>query len=101
MSKRDFSPIYPGEILLDDFLKPMNISQYAMAKAIEVSLRRINEIIKGKRRITADTALRLGNFFNMEAQFWMNLQSRYNLEVAKEKLSDKLKPYLDITKVIS
>jgi addiction module HigA family antidote len=90
MTKRDFPPIHPGEILLEDFLKPMNISQYAVAKSINVPPRRINEIIQGKRSITADTALRLGRFFGMEAEFWLNLQSRYNLEVAKEALADRL-----------
>ena len=91
MTKRDFSPIHPGEILLEDFLKPMQLSQYAVAQGISVPPRRINEIVHGKRRITADTALRLGRFFTMEAQFWMNLQSRYDLEVAREALSEQLK----------
>ena len=90
MTKRDFSPIHPGEILLEDFLKPMNISQYSVAQSIKVPPRRINEIVQGKRGITADTALRLGRFFGMEAQFWMNLQTRYDLEVTREKLSDRL-----------
>ena len=90
MTKRDFPPIHPGEILLEDFLKPMNISQYFVAQSIGVPPRRINEIVHGKRGITADTALRLGHFFDMEAQFWMNLQTRYDLEVAREELSDRL-----------
>lgn len=90
MTSRDFSPIHPGEILLEDFIKPMDISQYYIAKSISVPSRRINEIVHGKRRITADTALRLGRFFNMEAQFWMNLQSRYDLEVAREASIDRL-----------
>ena len=90
MTQRDFPPIHPGEILLEDFLKPMALSQYAVAKAIGVPPRRINEIAQGKRGITADTALRLGRFFSMEAQFWMNLQTRHDLEVAREMLSDKL-----------
>ena len=90
MSKRDFFPIYPGEILLEDFLKPMNISQYAVAEAIKVPPRHINEIVHGKRGITADTALRLGRFFGMETQFWLNLQTRYDLEVTREKLSARL-----------
>jgi len=80
MTKRDFPPIHPGEILLEDFLKPMQLSQYYLAQAIGVPPRRINEIVHGKRGITADTALRLGRFFGMEAQFWMNLQTRYDLE---------------------
>jgi antitoxin HigA-1 len=90
MTLRDFPPIHPGEILLEDFLNPMNISQYHVAQSIGVPPRRINEIVHGKRAITADTALRLGRFFNMEAQFWMNLQSRYDLIVTQENLSDQL-----------
>lgn len=90
MTKRDFPPIHPGEILIEDFLKPMSLSQYAVAKAIGVPPRRIKEIVQGKRSITADTALRLGRFFEMEAQFWMNLQTRYDLETVRESLSDRL-----------
>ncbi|MEO0804867.1 MAG: HigA family addiction module antitoxin [Cyanobacteria bacterium J06643_4] len=90
MNNRDFPPIHPGEILLEDFLKPMNLSQYAVAQGISVSPRRINEIVHQKRGITADTALRLGRFFDMEAEFWMNLQTRYDLEIARETLSKKL-----------
>ena len=90
MTERDFSPIHPGEILIEDFLKPMSLSQYAVAKAIGVPPRRINEIVQGKRSITADTALRLGRFFEMEAQFWMNLQTRYDLETVRESLSERL-----------
>ncbi|MGL5940172.1 MAG: HigA family addiction module antitoxin [Waterburya sp.] len=90
MSHRDFPPIHPGEILLEDFLKPMNLSQYFVAQSLGVPPRRINEIVHGKRAITADTALRLGRFFNMEAQFWLNLQSRYDLEVARVELSERL-----------
>ena len=90
MTKREFPPIHPGEILLEDFLKPMDISQYYVAHSIGVPPRRINEIVHGKRGITADTALRLGRFFGMEAQFWINLQTRYDLEVTREELSDRL-----------
>ncbi len=90
MSNRDFPPIHPGEILLEDFLKPMELSQYALSKAIGVPPRRINEIALGKRSITADTALRLGHFFGMEAQFWMNLQTRYDLETTRDRIADKL-----------
>ena len=90
MIKRDFSPIHPGEILLTEFLEPMGISQYRLAKNIGVTPRRINEIIHGRRAITADTALRLGRFFSMEALFWMNLQSHYDMEVAMETLQDRL-----------
>jgi len=90
VTKRDFPPIHPGEILLTEFLEPMGISQYRLAKSIGVTPRRINEIIHGRRAITADTALRLGRFFSMEAQFWMNLQSHYDMEVALEALQDRL-----------
>ena len=90
MKKRDFAPIHPGEILLEEFLQPMAISQYRLAKDISVPQRRISEITQGKRAITADTALRLGKFFNMEAQFWLNLQSRYDLLCAREVLDDRL-----------
>ena len=90
MTKRDFPPIHPGEVLLDDFLKPMQISQYHLAQAIGGPPRRINEIVHGKRGTTADTALRLGRFFGMEAQFWMNLQTRYDLETARVVLADRL-----------
>ncbi len=90
MSKRDFDPIYPGEILLEEFLRPMGISQYRLAKDISVPQRRISEITQGKRSITADTALRLGRYFGMEAQFWLNLQSRYDLLQAEDELAKRL-----------
>ena len=90
MTKRDFPPIHPGEILFEDFLKPMEMSQYHLAQGIGVSPRRINEIVHGKRGITADTALRLARFFGMEAQFWMNLQTRYDLETTRESLAERL-----------
>ena len=90
MSKRDFPPIHPGEMLLEEFLKPMKISQYQLAKATSVPPRRINEIVHGKRRVSADTALRLGRFFGMEAQFWLNLQARYDLETTREALAGRL-----------
>lgn len=88
--KRDMAPIHPGEILLEDFLKPMGITQYRLAKSIGVSQRRIGEIISGKRSITADTALRLARYFGTDAQSWMNLQAHYDLTVAEERLSDRL-----------
>jgi addiction module HigA family antidote len=89
-TQRDFPPIHPGEILLEEFLNPMGITQYRLAKSINVPQRRIGEIVHGKRAITADTALRLGRFFGMEAQFWLNLQSRYDLLSAEEALADRL-----------
>lgn len=84
-------PIHPGEILLEDFMKPLAITQYALAKAISVPPRRINEIVHGKRAISADTALRLGRYFGVDPQSWMNLQSHYELEVAAQNLGEKLK----------
>jgi len=90
MKKRDFPPIHPGEILVKEFLEPLRISQYRLAKDIGVTARRINEIVHGRRAISADTALRLGRFFGMEAPFWLNLQSRYDMEVAREILQDKI-----------
>ena len=83
-------PIHPGEILREDFMKPLAITQYALAKAISVPPRRINEIVQGKRAISADTALRLGRYFGVSPQSWMNLQSRYDLEIAAQHLGDRL-----------
>ncbi|MSP90104.1 MAG: addiction module antidote protein, HigA family [Alphaproteobacteria bacterium] len=83
-------PVHPGEILHEDFLKPMGISQYRLAKAISVPPRRINEIVKGRRSVTGDTALRLGRFFDMDAQFWINAQAYYELETARDALGRRL-----------
>jgi antitoxin HigA-1 len=88
--KREMAPVHPGEILMEDFLRPMGITQYRLAKSIGVSQRRIGEIIAGKRSITADTALRFARFFKTDAQSWMNLQTHYDLIVAEEKLSARL-----------
>ena len=90
MAKRDFPPIHPGEILLTEFLEPLGVSQYRLAKNINVTARRINEVVHGRRAITADTALRLGRFFGMEAEFWLNLQSHYDMEVAQAALRGRL-----------
>jgi addiction module HigA family antidote len=90
MTKRDFPPIHPGEILLEEFLNPMEISQYRLAKDISVDPRRINEIVHGERAITADTALRLGRYFGTSARLWINLQSHYDLEVQEMELGDRL-----------
>jgi addiction module HigA family antidote len=84
-------PVHPGEILLEEFLKPMNISPYRISKDINVPARRINEIVQGKRGITANTALRLGHYFGMSPQFWINLQTHYDLEVESDKMANKLK----------
>ena len=90
MSKK-IEPIHPGEILLEEFLVPMGISQYRLAQDINVPARRINEIVLRKRSITTDTALRLSEYFGLSEKFWLNLQMRYNLEMEKDKLKDKLK----------
>jgi addiction module HigA family antidote len=90
MGKRDFAPIHPGEILLHDFMEPMGISQYRVAKEISVPPRRINEIVHGLRGISADTALRLSRYFGLSDQYWLNLQSLYDLQIAKEQLQDTL-----------
>jgi addiction module HigA family antidote len=90
MSKK-LHPVHPGEILLEEFIKPLKISQYRLAKDTHVAPIRINEIIKGKRSVTADTALRLAKFFGNTAQFWLNLQSNYDLEVQEDLLADELR----------
>ena len=90
MVKREIPPIHPGEILLEEFLKPMVISQYRVAKDINVDPRRINEVIHGRRSISADTALRLARYFGTSERFWMNLQARYDLERKKMELGDRL-----------
>ena len=89
MSQR-LPPIHPGEVLLEEFLNPMGISQYRLAKSLSVPPRRINEIVHGKRAITADTALRLSRFFGTSERFWLNLQTRYDLETEKDRLGDRL-----------
>ncbi len=88
--KKRAAPIHPGEVLLKDFLEPMSLTQYRLAKSISVPARRINEIVLGRRAISADTALRLGRFFGMESEFWLNLQNRYDLEVARDALAGRL-----------
>ena len=90
MIKRDMAPVHPGEILAEDFLKPMGITQYRLAKSIGVSQRRIGQIVAGQRAITVDTALRLARFFGTDAQSWMNLQAYYDLETAQMKISEKI-----------
>jgi addiction module HigA family antidote len=88
--KRQIPPVHPGEILLEDFLKPMGITQYKLAKSMGVPQRRIGEIVARKRSITADTALRLARVFGTDAQSWMNLQTHYDLAVAEARLSGRL-----------
>jgi antitoxin HigA-1 len=83
-------PVHPGEILLEEFLKPLEVSQYQLAKEISVPARRVNEIVHGQRRISADTALRLARYFGTSERFWMNLQTRYDLEIEKDRLGGAL-----------
>ena len=84
------APVHPGEVLLEDFLKPFGLSQYTLAKGLNVPPRRINEIVLRKRAITADTALRLGRFFRTSPRFWLNLQSAYDLDVEHDRLAGRL-----------
>jgi addiction module HigA family antidote len=90
MARKAHAPIHPGEVLLEEFLEPMELSQYRVAKDISVPPRRINEIVHGRRAITADTALRLARYFGTSERFWMNLQTRYELEVEKGHLKGRL-----------
>ncbi len=90
MQEEKLAPVHPGEVLLEEFLKPMGISQNQLALAIRVPARRINEIVQGKRRITPDTALRLARFFNTSPQFWLGLQMDYDLDVAIDKVGDAI-----------
>ncbi|HEV7242599.1 MAG TPA: HigA family addiction module antitoxin [Thermoanaerobaculia bacterium] len=87
---RALAPVHPGEILAEEFLAPLNVTQYRLAKDTSVPARRINEIVKGERSITADTALRLARYFGTSDLFWLNLQARYDLEVEKERLGARL-----------
>ena len=90
MPNRKLPPLHPGRILLEEFLKPLGISQRRLAKDVSVPPRRINEVVRGSRAITADTALRLARFFGTSERFWLNLQTRYDLEVEKDRLGDRL-----------
>jgi antitoxin HigA-1 len=99
MRKKMLAPIHPGEILMEEFLKPLGISQYKLAKDINVPARRINEIVHCKRSITPDTALRLSRYFNLSERFWLNLQARYDLEVEKDKLNDRIEAEVKIFQV--
>ena len=96
MKDMKLSPIHPGVILLEDFLKPMGLSQYRLAKDISVSPRRINEIVHGKRSITADTALRLGRYFAVSPRFWLSIQNRFDLEITEDLLSGRLEKEVNI-----
>ena len=96
MTATTIPPIHPGEILFEEFLEPLALSQYRLAKDISVPPRRINEIVHGKRAITADTALRLARFFGTTDRFWLNLQTRYDLELEKDRLGERLEAEVQI-----
>ena len=90
MKNEKLAPVHPGEVLLEEFLKPMNMSQNRVALDIRVPARRINEIVHGKRRVTPDTALRLARYFNMSPAFWLGLQMDYDLDVAEDEIGDQI-----------
>lgn len=96
MTTRKLAPVHPGEILLEDFLNPMGISQYRLAQDVGVPARRINEIVHGTRRVTADTALRLSRYFGTTEGFWLNLQTRFDLEEQKDLLGGRLRKEVQV-----
>lgn len=98
MPRRAHAPVHPGEVLNEEFLRPLGVSQYRIAKDISVPARRINEIVHGLRGISADTALRLARYFGTSEEFWMNLQARYDLEVEKDRLRGRLKKEVAVLK---
>jgi len=90
MKQNKLPAVHPGEVLLEEFLKPLDISQYRLAKSMSVPPRRVNEIVLGKRSVSADTALRLGRYFGTSEEFWLNLQTQYDLDVEKDRLGRRL-----------
>ena len=98
MPSRKLPPIHPGEVLQEEFLSPLAISQYRLAKETSVPPRRINEIVRGSRAISADTALRLARYFGTSERFWLNLQARFDLEVEKDRLGDRLRREVKVLK---
>jgi addiction module HigA family antidote len=90
MPRHKLPPVHPGEILLEEFLRPLGVSQYRLAKDVSVPARRISEIVRGSRAVTADTALRLARYFGTSERFWLNLQARYDLEIVKDRLGRRL-----------
>ena len=96
MAKKILQPIHPGEILLEEFLEPLGLSQYRLAKGLSVPPRRINEIVHGKRAVTADTALRLARFFGTSDRFWLNLQTRFDLEREKDRMGELLEAQVEV-----
>jgi addiction module HigA family antidote len=101
MAHKKHPPVHPGEILLEEFLSPLGVSQYRLAKETSVPPRRINEIVRGSRSISADTALRLARYFGTSERFWMNLQARYDLEVEKVRLGDRLRREVKVLQSVS
>ncbi|MCJ7586919.1 MAG: HigA family addiction module antitoxin [Candidatus Aminicenantes bacterium] len=99
MRDKKITPIHPGEVLLEDFLLPLGISQYKLAKDISVPPRRINEIVHGKRSISADTALRLSRYFKLSERFWLNLQARFDLETEKDRLNGRIEAEVKIFEI--
>lgn len=99
MTSRKFAPVHAGEILIEDFLAPMGLSQYRLAKDISVPPRRINEIVHGKRAISADTALRLARYFGTSERFWLNLQTQFDLDVERDRLGDRLDQEVTVRRV--
>ena len=99
MPKKKIPPLHPGEVLLEEFLKPMNMSQNQLGRALGVSARRINEIVHGKRSVTADTALRLARHFGNSPQFWLGLQMDYDLDVETDRLSSRIEK--EVKKLVS
>ncbi len=91
MAGKRYPPIHPGEVLLEEFLRPLGVTQYRLAKDVSVPPRRVNEIVLGRRAITADSALRFARYFGTTEQFWLNLQARYDLEMQRDRLGDRLK----------
>lgn len=96
MPIKKLAPVHPGEVLLEDFLKPLGLSQYRVAKGLGVPPRRINEIVLGKRAVSADTALRLARFFGTSAKFWLNLQTAYDLDVHTDLLTRRLPKEVEV-----
>ena len=94
--KKKMSPIHPGEVLLEDFLNPLGLSQYRLAKGLSVPPRRINEVVLGKRAVSADTALRLARFFGTSDRFWLNLQAAYDLDVQRDRLAGRLQREVEV-----
>jgi antitoxin HigA-1 len=101
MTTRKLAPVHPGEVLAQDFLGPLGLSQYRVAKGLSVPPRRINEIVLGKRAITADTALRLGRYFGTSPRFWLNLQTAYDLDVERDRLAGRLNKEVSVLRQAS